>query len=328
MKNKLITLAKEEWWDSLTREEQLKYLEKNEGSKYANKVKPAETKHTSIGVPKDKTQHINKLPIIERSVEDKKVFELAKQDGVAIPPAWRNVSYYSKEGNEKGIVAEGTDGKGRKQRLENAEYRENQIKLKHQKISETLTPKMPKIIAHLKRNMQNDPDTYGALYLLTQTAFRIGDKGDGKSDKTFGGSNLQGRHVKTNPDNDVIEFDFIGKGGVRQQHTIKDKLLANIFKEKETHEDESVFSNTNPDQIRKLWKKLGGDKVHDLRSHLATVEAKKVLDKFGPVTTQKEYKSLLKAASEAAAKKLGNKPAESLKTYIDQSIFDHINIDE
>lgn len=317
---KFILLAKNTWWDSLTYQEQVDYIKEHENTKFKVNKKPG-----------DKAEPKNKFVPVDhaanRSKEDQLVFDHAKKEGVAIPPAWKNVHFHGKQGNEKGIVAEGTDAKGRRQRLENPEYREKQIRAKHEKIRENLSPKMPKIISYLKKNIGNG-DEYAALYLLTQTAFRIGDKGDGKSDKTFGGSNLQGRHVKVNPDTNEIEFDFIGKGGVRQQHKLKDKLLANIFLEKETHDDETIFSNTNPEQIRKLWKKLGGDKVHDIRSHIATQEAKKVVDKFGEVTTAKEYKALLKAASEAAAKKLGNKPAESLKTYIDHAIFDHINLEQ
>lgn len=303
------------WWDEFSKEEQESYIEEHPNSKFAKQIKTGESKSL---------KPITTKPVIPaKSVEDQEVFDKAKSEGVAIPPAWTKVSYYGTEGNEKGVIAEGTDSKGRKQRLENSDYRDGKIKEKHTKIRESLSPKMPKITKQLKAaSILGDNEEAKVLYLITQTGFRIGGKGDGKSDQAFGASTLKGRHASV--DGDTVTFNFVGKGGVEQNHTIKDPVIASYVKDKEA--DENLFLTTE-DKVRNEWKKYGGDKVHDIRSHVATEEAKKVIKKFGEVKNAKDYKALLKQASEAAAHKLGNKPAESLKTYIDASVFDSINLD-
>lgn len=326
----LIVIAKDnngdDWWESLSYNEQVDYLEEHKDSK--RKITKSENDSDNSTDSKNKLL-INvpgkkEPPKYNRSTEDQAVFDKAKSEGVAIPPAWSKVNYYGTNGNEKGVIAEGTDSKGRKQRLENSAYRDGKIKEKHAKIRETLSPKMPKIIKSLKaKAAEGNSEEAKVLYLITQTAFRIGGKGDGKSEKVFGASTLQGRHVTV--EGDTVIFDFIGKGGVHQHHAIKDPIIAKMVSGKAA--DENLF-NTNEDKVRDLWKKYGGDKVHDIRSHIATEEAKKVINKIGQVSNAKEYKALLKAASEAAAHKLGNKPAESLKTYIDNSVFDNVNINE
>jgi hypothetical protein len=77
-------------------------------------------------------------------------------------------------------------------------------------------------------------------------------------------------------------------------------------------------------KIRSEWKSHGGEKVHDIRSYVATEIAKKVLKSLIPPNpkTDKEFKNLQLAVATVAAKKLGNRPEESLITYINPKIFE------
>lgn len=248
-----------------------------------------------------------------KSPKDRKAFIAARKAGVAIPPAWTNVIFYGKP--ENGKLAEGTDEKGRRQRVEDSNYRITKIREKHEKIQNNLEPKYDGIVRKLRNDLDNPASQ--VLYLITKSGFRIGDKTDGKAKHTaYGAASLLGKHVKVNGEN--VTFDFIGKEGVRQIHTIKDKHIAKFVSGKKA--DEKIF-NVSVDKVRERWKDLGGDKVHDIRSLLATRIAKKVVEKNKKPENEKELKLLMKTAAEAASKVLGNRPSEALGTYIFSDVF-------
>jgi len=248
-----------------------------------------------------------------KTPKDQKAFMQARKAGVAIPPAWTNIKYYPKPIN--GVLAEGTDAKGRRQRVEDASYRQGKIQEKHEKIQSELEPKFNRIVSKLKRDL--DAPESQVLYLITQTAFRIGDRPDSKTEHTaYGATSLLGKHVKV--DGDTTTFDFIGKEGVRQHHVVKDPLIAKYVQGKKP--DERLFP-VSVEKVRNKWKELGGDKVHDIRSLIATRIAKRIVDKSPTPTTRKELIELQKKAADLASKKLGNRPSEALNTYIDKRIF-------
>lgn len=85
---------------------------------------------------------------------------------------------------------------------------------------------------------------------------------------------------------------------------------------------ENVFKTTDA-IVRKYWKKHGGEKVHDIRSYVATETAKAELNSMIPQkpANEMEYHKLQMDVAKVAARKLGNRPEESLSTYINPSIF-------
>lgn len=301
-----ISLVQTDWWDSLSRKEQIDYLKDHKDSKFKGKVKKPYEDQT-------------------KSESDRKAFKQAADDGVAIPPAWSNVEYYGIEG-KNGIRAIGRNEQGRLVRLEVPEHREAKIVEKHEKIKNELAPKMKKITSTLRKQAKEGDEESKVLYLITQTAFRIGDRPgisvvDGETQSTYGASSLLVDHVSV--EGNSTTFDFLGKGGIRQHHVIKNPVIAEFIKEKiDSKESGQRLFDTNAKRIRDKWRSVGGDKVHDTRSFIATEIAKQVIEREPTPTNEKEMKALIKKASEAAAAKLGNKPAESLKTYIDQTIFE------
>lgn len=255
--------------------------------------------------------------IKDKSESDRKAFIAAKRNGIAIPPAWNGVIYNEKP--VEGVIASGTDAKGRKQRLEDPAWREGKIKEKHERIQKDLEPIFDDTVKKLRLQAKEGNVEAQVLYLITQTAFRIGGEGDGKAkEKAYGASTLLGKHVSVN--GDTVTFDFIGKEGVRQVHTVKDSVVANFVSGK--GDDERLFA-TNENKLRKAWKSHGGNKVHDIRSLLATRLAKSKLKELipPPPKTEKEIRDVLVTVSTTASKKLGNQPSEALNTYIDKTIF-------
>ena len=317
-------------WDKAT---QRKWMKDHPDSKFGEALKKSKGKGATL-VPK-KPEKTPKLSPEEKKAaadrkfaedmksktpEDRKHFEAALKDNIRIPPAWTGVTYFGAS-PEDGIIAKGTDEKGRHQRLELAEYREKKIAEKHKRIQDDLEPKFDDAVNSLREKAAKGSPEAQVLYIITQLGFRIGGRGDGRAKaKAYGASNLEARHVKVKGDN--VAFDFIGKEGRRQQHAIEDPVMAKFIRSRlrgKTNTDK-LFP-TDEEKIRKVWKPVGSEKVHDIRSVLATRIAKKIVDSADVPKTKKELHTLMTTCAKAASERLGNNPSEALNTYIDARVF-------
>ena len=75
------------------------------------------------------------------------------------------------------------------------------------------------------------------MYSIYKTGFRPGTEKDTKADKkSFGIATMKKKHVKLKG-NDKVEFDFVGKKGVKIQKEVKDKKLHNLIKDRKTNTD-------------------------------------------------------------------------------------------
>lgn len=278
----------------------------------ATKPKASKPKPTD----KEKLQAFEKL-IATKSEQDKAVFRKSKADGVSIPIAWTDVVYHGKDAD---IIAEGRDSKGRKQRAERPDYRQGLSDKNNDRIAKTLTPKMDGIRKQLRKDALAGNEESKVLYLIAMTGFRIGGKGDGKAEtEAFGASTLRGEHVKIN--GDTVTFDFSGKKGVRQQHSLKDSMVASWFGG--VKPEENLFK-TKDVKVREAWQeKYGGVKVHDIRHVVASELAKTNLAKLIPPKpkNKKEADALKTKVGTIVGEKLGNNPSQAIGTYIDPSLW-------
>jgi len=257
-----------------------------------------------------------------KTPEDAEAFQRARADGIAIPPAWTEVTYY---GADKDIRAEGRDDKGRKQRAENPEYRQRVSDENNARISRDLKPRMGEIREQLRQDAMAGNEESKVLYLISHTGFRIGGRGDGKAKvQAFGASTLQGEHVAVS--GDTVTFDFPGKKGVRQHHTVVDPVLADMLRD--TKPGEKIFS-TRDDKVRAAWQdRYGGAKVHDIRHVVATELAERALAQKipPPPKTKMERKKIIKDVATIAAQTLGNNPSQTLGTYIDPQLWSRVEV--
>ena len=257
-----------------------------------------------------------------KTPQDRQAFERARADGVAIPPAWTQVTYHGKDQN---ILAEGRDDKGRKQRAENPEYRQRISDANNARITTELRPRMAALRQQLRKDAESGNEEAKVLYLISLTGFRIGGKGDGKAkQQAFGASTLMGDHVKV--DGNTVTFDFPGKKGVRQQHAINDPIVAAMMKDAKP--GQPVFA-TRDVKVREAWQsKYGGEKVHDIRHVVASEIAEKELAKRvpPPPKNDKQRKAMIKEVATIAAHTLGNDPAQTLGTYIDPQLWSKVQV--
>lgn len=282
----------------------------------AKSTKPKASKPKAKPTDEEKLKAFEKL-IATKSDEDKAAFRKSKADGVSIPIAWTEVVYHGKDAD---IIAEGRDSKGRKQRAERPDYRQGLSDQNNDRIAKTLTPKMDGIRKQLRKDAVAGNEEAKVLYLIAMTGFRIGGKGDGKAEtEAFGASTLRGEHVKI--DGDTVTFDFSGKKGVRQQHSLKDSMVASWFGG--VKPEENLFK-TRDVKVREAWQeKYGGVKVHDIRHVVASELAKTNLDKLIPPKpkNKKESDALKTKVGTIVGEKLGNNPSQAIGTYIDPSLW-------
>jgi DNA topoisomerase IB len=112
------------------------------------------------------------------------------------------------------------------------------------------------------------------LRLIRATAFRNGGDDNTGDVKAYGASNLSAKHVSF--DGDTTNFDFTGKLGVRQQHSLTDPEITADLKRRS--ERGGRLFNTDDGKVRAYLKQAGGDfKVHDFRTWNATNLAKKLV---------------------------------------------------
>jgi DNA topoisomerase-1 len=282
----------------------------------AAKGKPVAKPKAPKPTDDEKIQAFEKL-IAAKSDEDKAAFRKSKADGVSIPIAWTEVAYYGKDAD---IIAEGRDSKGRKQRAERPDYRQGLSDQNNARIAKELTPKMDAIRKQLREDAIDGNEESKVLYLIAMTGFRIGGKGDGKAEtEAFGASTLRGEHVKVK--GDTVTFDFPGKKGVQQQHSLKDSVVAGWFGG--VKPEENLFK-TRDVKVREAWQeKYGGVKVHDIRHAVASELAKANLAKLIPPKpkNKKESDALKTKVGTIVGEKLGNNPSQAIGTYIDPSLW-------
>lgn len=257
-----------------------------------------------------------------KSETDRAAFRKAQADGVAIPPAWTEVTYH---GKDKPIQAEGRDAKGRKQRVEDKAYRQRISDENNARIAQDLAPRMGEIRKTLAKDAAGGNEEAKVLSLITQTGFRIGGKGDGKAKvEAFGATTLLKEHATV--DGNTVTFDFPGKKGVRQQHTMNDPVIAKAVRDAKT--GERIFK-TSDAKVRDAWQtKYGGQKVHDIRHVVATETAKTELGKRipPPPKSAAARTKLIKEVAKAAGAKLGNNPSQALGTYIDPGLWTEVKV--
>lgn len=272
--------------------------------------------HAKAQQPKPKGKGGGREQLIAaKSEADQKAFAEAEQRGIKLPPAWTNV--WVSPNKKADLQATGKDSKGRKQYVYSVDARNRADAKKFARLRQ-----FHKSLPAMQRRIAGDFDTKDeakVLHLISQTGFRIGSEADTGGDKqAFGASTLRAEHATV--DGDSVTFEFTGKKGVQQKHTIRDAGLARHIEQV----GEGKLFNTDADKVRTYLKSISGGKdfkVKDFRTYVATEEAlKHVKGMPAPDTDAKRKKAVMEVARKVAAK-LGNTPQMARDSYIDPTVF-------
>lgn len=249
----------------------------------------------------------------------------ADRKRLKIPPAWTDVRV--SHDPEARVQAVGKDKKGKSQYKYSDAHHAQQHAAKFARIRE-----FDKVQEGLHQRIKadlagggKDAEHAAVLHLQHRMAFRIGSDADTKTThKAHGASNLTAEHVRL--DGDTVHFDFIGKEGKRQEHSVHDPELARMIGERAA-KGGRLF-NTNDAKVRQYLKKIDGDFIpHDFRSWNATAMARTLAAAMPVPKNEKEYVKQRNEVADHVAKRLGDTRSVVLQSYIDPEVFrewDHV----
>jgi len=218
-----------------------------------------------------------------------------------VPPAWKNVKYYSDEP----YVATGIDKKGRLQYIYPPSFVKKAAEKKFDRI-EKLEQQIPEIISRVKQDIKEEKPEAEAVYTIYKTGFRPGTEKDTLAEKqAYGVSTLEPRHVKVK--GNEVQFKFTGKKGVFVEKSVRDKMLADIMRKRK--EDEQVFP-VSDSQMRSYFSDVthGKFQLKDLR----TLRAQKIA---------KDLEGDKKEIAQEVSKELCNTPAVAIKSYVSPELL-------
>src|SRR6266571_4751476 len=249
--------------------------------------------------------------------------DVARINGVRIPPAWRHVAV--NRSASAPVQAVGQDAAGRWQYLyhENHTARRNRQKfLRLLKFAEAL-PNMRKVVARELRKPGIGRERVMAciLRILSTSFMRPGSQVYASENGSYGIATLRPKHV--NVKGDLVQFDFKGKGQVPQHRELKDRQVAKVLRELLKHSSSEVFKYQNGngdfvdikrrhinDYIREVMGE--GFSAKDFRTRAGTHANETKMSKKKKVVT----------AIRETAQILGNTPAVCRSAYICPDVLD------
>ncbi|MGH9905258.1 MAG: DNA topoisomerase IB [Pyrinomonadaceae bacterium] len=263
--------------------------------------------------------------------------DLERIRDLRIPPAWKEVAINPSPGGK--LQAIGKDAAGRWQYL----YHKNHVRAQEArkfsrliKFGEALPKMRTTVSRQLKQtDLGRDRVMSGILRILSSCFMRPGSQVYASENGSYGVATLRRNHVKVK--GDVVEFDFPGKSGVRQQRDLKDRQLARVVRDLLKHPGAQVFKYQNGDNqfvkvttrhINEYVKNVMGNKfsAKDFRTWAGTLVCACALARTEAESNGKGQKTKVTAAIKETATILGNTPAVCRSAYICPEViksFDH-----
>jgi hypothetical protein len=245
-----------------------------------------------------------------------------------IPPGWTNVQYNPDPKGE--LLIMGYDKKGRPQRLYSAAHWEKTDAEKFSRVDD-LNTNYNKVKNENLKNMKG-PQSEAAtvLGLIMDTGIRPGGEEGSGDFAAYGATTLEGRHIKVNGNNVVLEFVSGKSKGKTKTIPVTDPSVAKtlIERSKNVKKDEQIFS-VDEFGLLKYTKSLDGQKyiTKDFRTLIGTKTGMTAMKDVEKPTDMKSYKKACMKVAKVVAEKLGNTPKMALKSYINPVIFADWRID-
>jgi DNA topoisomerase-1 len=163
-----------------------------------------------------------------------------------------------------------------------------------------------------------------AVRLIGEAFFRVGSERYERENGTFGLTTLRKSHVTLSGDR--IQFDYRGKGSIRQRQVVFDARLARLLRRLMQTPGRRLFRYAD----RGAWRDLTARDVNeylrslsetpytakDLRTWGGTLRLATVLGDVGPAVTTREATKNVALAVRLVAAELGNTPAICRASYV------------
>jgi DNA topoisomerase-1 len=266
-----------------------------------------------------------------RTVKDEAT--LARIKALAIPPAWTNV-WICPDPNGH-IQAVGRDQKGRKQYRYHPEWRADRDARKYDRMAAfgRALPRLRRRVAAdlARRGLPREKVLAAVVSLLELTLIRVGNDEYAKTNKSFGLTTLQKRHLKLAGGGAV--FEFKGKSGKMHRTGFRDRRLARIIAACQELRGQRLFQYVDADGQRRAVESsdvndyiraaCGDDfSAKDFRTWYGSLAALEALSLSPRPATQAEARRTLNTCVKAVAGLLGNTPAVCRAAYIHPKVLE------
>ncbi len=251
---------------------------------------------------------------------------------LAIPPAWTEVWICPRADGH--IQAIGRDAKGRKQYRYHAQWRAVRDEAKYDRMiafGRALPRLRRRVEADLaRRGMPREKVLAAVVRLLEVTLIRVGNEEYARTNKSYGLTTMQKRHVKVAGAGAV--FEFRGKSGVTHRTGFHDRRLVRIVRACQDLRGQRLFQYVDESGERRpieshdvndyLRETTGGDfTAKDFRTWAASLSALRALADQPPPDSQAALKRTVNLCVKAVSGLLGNTPAVCRAAYIHPAVL-------
>ena len=273
------------------------------------------------GTPNKGFTYVNRAG---RVVRDRATIERIER--LRIPPAWRDVRIAASA--NASVQAWGFDARGRRQyRYHERAVQRGQLRKYHRvrRMGHDL-PAMRRRIAREvgARELTREAVAAAAVRLIGEAFFRVGSERYERDNGTFGLTTLRKSHVTLRGDR--VQFDYRGKGSIRQRQVVFDRKLAQVIARLMNMPGTRLFRyvergrwvNLTSQDVNEYLKRLGSAHytAKDFRTWGGTLRMATVLHDLGPGANAREATRNVALAARLVAAELGNTPAICRASYV------------
>ncbi|MFC5345123.1 DNA topoisomerase IB [Brevundimonas staleyi] len=266
-----------------------------------------------------------------KAIKDKAVLDRIRM--LAIPPAWTDVWICPRASGH--IQATGRDVKGRKQYRYHADWSSHRSENKFDRL-----PAFARALPKLRAQVEHDLGTRGpnrakvlatAVRLLEITLIRVGNAEYAKTNRSYGLTTLNKRHLEM--DGAALSFAFRGKSGVDHRVSVRDRRLAAVVRSLRDLPGQQLFKYRNADgdlcpitsdDVNAYIHDAMGEQfsAKDFRTWAGTVSAARALRDAEAATSPTDAKRKITVCVKAVAGLLGNTPTVCRSSYVHPAVFD------
>ena len=267
----------------------------------------------------------------DRPITDER--HIRRIEGLAIPPAWRDV-WISPNAAAR-LQATGVDRAGRRQYLYHPAYRAAQEERKYDRLvrfGERLPALRETIAEHVELGpYERDWACALAVTLVNRAWFRVGSERYARASRTYGVTTLAKRHVSVRGHR--LEFRFRSKQRLLVRRTIVDDQLADAVRELlalpggtrlfRFEREEGIANLTGAMLNEYIGTHLAeGYTAKDFRTWGGTLEAALGLAEHGPPSSAADERRILAAVMRRVGDELGNTAAVARTSYVSPAVIE------
>jgi DNA topoisomerase-1 len=258
---------------------------------------------------------------------------IARIRALAIPPAWTDV-WICPDSNGH-LQATGRDARGRKQYRYHPDFRARRRDARFDRLL-GFAGALPRIRRRVnkdlaRRALTRDKVLAAVVRLLELSLIRVGNDEYARTNRSFGLTTFQDRHVQVR--GSTIRFRFRGKSGRRHDIGLRDRRLAAIVRRCQALPGQELFQyldesgephDVRSDDVNAYLRDASGSDVtaSDFRTWAGTVHAYRALAALESTTDVRVARRNVLEAIRASAAELGNTETVARASYVHPGVLE------